>query len=246
MHDIEKIGIAYATILITTSLPLEARFFSIHPWSIFQIRYLLYLKAPLLDFPTSQGIPRDFSFGVSLCTHIIRFLLILNSCPSSGSWHNNAKNHPKIKIDTTPSRRILVLCMQQTSTTRRIRGRAPDAARKPGFREWKMPPTRWQFRRPLINHMAKTMNNRVSGGGWTLLECWIEEQWRFESYVYQWHVYLYSLPPQFRQEIDFANPFAPSILFVWNVQQSLFFDSKSCLEGHPMRREQTRVAFSLV
>jgi hypothetical protein len=67
-HDIENVGIACATDLISTSFPPDAIVFSIHPCTLFQIRSFKYLKAPFDDLPMSDGIPKYFSLRVSLGT----------------------------------------------------------------------------------------------------------------------------------------------------------------------------------
>jgi hypothetical protein len=60
-QDMEKVGIACTTDFISTSLPPADKHCSIHPWILFQMRSFKYLKAPLADLPTSEGIPRYFS-----------------------------------------------------------------------------------------------------------------------------------------------------------------------------------------
>jgi hypothetical protein len=67
-QDMEKVGIACATDFINTSFPPDARVFSSHPWTLFHIQSFRYLNAPLVDLPTSEGIPRYFSLSVSLDT----------------------------------------------------------------------------------------------------------------------------------------------------------------------------------
>jgi hypothetical protein len=65
-HDIEKVGTACATDLINISFPPIERSCSIHPRTFFHTLYFRYLKAPLLDLPTSEGMPGYFSFEVSV------------------------------------------------------------------------------------------------------------------------------------------------------------------------------------
>jgi hypothetical protein len=57
----EKIGIACTTDFIRISFPPADKHCSIHPWTLFHILSFKNLKAPLIDLPTLEGIPRYFS-----------------------------------------------------------------------------------------------------------------------------------------------------------------------------------------
>lgn len=102
-QDIEKVGTACATALIRTSFPPVERVFSIQPRTLFHNRSFKYLKAPLLDRPTSEGIPRYFSLSDSCWTRRIFLtsylvvlgqpllkntedLLILTCCPDATQY----------------------------------------------------------------------------------------------------------------------------------------------------------------
>jgi hypothetical protein len=65
---IENVGIAYATDFLRISFSLADRSFSNQPWIHFHTLSFKYLKAPLLERPTSDGIPKYFSLRVSECT----------------------------------------------------------------------------------------------------------------------------------------------------------------------------------
>jgi hypothetical protein len=54
-------GIAWATDLMSTSLPPDDKHGSIHSCILFQILSFKNLKAPLVAEPISDGIPKYFS-----------------------------------------------------------------------------------------------------------------------------------------------------------------------------------------
>jgi hypothetical protein len=75
-QDIEYVGIACATDSISTSFPPVERHISIHPCTRFQTQSLRYLKAPLTELPTSDVMPKYFSFRDSFWTFSISFYVI--------------------------------------------------------------------------------------------------------------------------------------------------------------------------
>jgi hypothetical protein len=62
----EYVGIACATPFISTSLPAIDNNISSHPWTLFQTQSFKYLKEPLTEVPTSDGIPKYLSLRVTL------------------------------------------------------------------------------------------------------------------------------------------------------------------------------------
>lgn len=71
-QDMENFRITYTTDFIRTSFPPADK-----PWILFQILSLIYLKAPFVERPTLDGIPKYFSLRVSFWTFEMSFISCL-------------------------------------------------------------------------------------------------------------------------------------------------------------------------